>query len=160
MNCFACNKECFSWRQCGAGCSLNICYCNNCGGDARAAEEMENHVADEHKVGSRSIHVIEPWINQIKRLESRIYEAEDDAKRSKEAFMAILSRAEELGWKRPTLAINSFQSVLSWMTDLVDGIKEGRYARDLEKTIAKQKARIALLETGLLLPLPKKEDVW
>jgi hypothetical protein len=46
-----CQAEVSLWRECGAGCKprLVIAYCDAHGGDRRAAEEMEKHVAEVHR---------------------------------------------------------------------------------------------------------------
>lgn len=40
-----CAKPVLAYRQCGAGCKLEIGYCVDHGGDARAVEEMKLHHA-------------------------------------------------------------------------------------------------------------------
>jgi hypothetical protein len=48
-----CGRRVNSWRECGAGCRprLVLAYCEDHGGDDRAAKEMAEHVAKDHHEG-------------------------------------------------------------------------------------------------------------
>lgn len=57
-------------------------------------------------------------------LRAEVEELRVEAERAKRAYLGILARAEELGWKRPALRMDYFQSLLCWMTENAEAARE------------------------------------